>query len=277
MAAGAVWLALAMAPAAHASDISFLLQFKNLSWTQVGNGNDLSFNGGFYSADLETNVANPYITASLTYPGPGSPANLPQISPTDYGFQTGLYSTQAAMDADFPFGVYTYKGDNGDSAGYDYTADDYANSTPFLTGSDYSNLQGMNASLPFTFHFNPDDPGTMATESYVFFTIFDRTTSTLAYDDGFLPASTTSVTVPGGTLTPGDMYSFELDYSNRDILRGLGTSDFPPELGFDLRDDGTFTAAPLLASPEPATAGLIGLGLVAAALLGRRFNRKPTR
>jgi PEP-CTERM motif len=264
-------LLLLAAPAVRANDISFVDSFRNASYEQTGNGNSLTLNGYFFSADLVTNTPNPYASVSLIYPGPGSPANLPQISPTDYGMQTGFLS-KAALDADFPMGVYTFKSNTGDTTGYDYEADDYAQSNPFLTGTDYSDLQGMNATQGFTFHFSPFVTGNMAASSFIFFTVFDQTTSTQAFTGGFLPANTASLFMPANTLTPGDSYTFELDFSNRDILNLIGDADFPPEVAFDVRSDGAFIAAAAAPTPEPGTFGLFGVALLAAAGLRRRVS-----
>src|SRR5258706_12655322 len=135
----------------NAASISFVDQFKNISNTQTGNGNSLTSNSAFYSADLFSTVANAYTSANLVYPGPGSPGTLAPSSPTDYRFQTPSLASKAAMDAAFPFGTYTFHGVSGvtDTASYSYTADDYAQSNPYLTGSDYSSLQGMNPSQAF--------------------------------------------------------------------------------------------------------------------------------
>ncbi|MDR3698432.1 MAG: PEP-CTERM sorting domain-containing protein [Candidatus Sulfopaludibacter sp.] len=223
-------------------------------------------NGAFYSADVNTSVPNPYTSVSMTFPGALSPiSSFSQLSSTDYHYQTGLYSTLAAMNTDFPTGTYTFTANNGDAASYNYTAADYTASLPYLTGTNYTDLQGMNSSLPFNFTFSPFVPGSTATDAFIFFTIFDVTLGKSVYNAGFLPATATSASVPGGTLKPGDLFSYELDYSDRDILTtGFSGGDFAPQLGFDVRTDGTFTAAPAAAIPEPSTAALLGLGLLVA-------------
>lgn len=246
-------------------DILFLDSFKNVGYQQTGNGNSLTLNGAFYSADLNTSVANSYTSVSMAFPGPSSPLNVPQISTTDYHYQTGFFATQAAMDAAFPFGTYTFTATNGstvDTASYSYTADDYSSSLPFLTGTDYASLQGMNPSQAFTLHLSPFANGSNATFSFIFVTIFDETTSTFAFNDGFLPASTTTVLIPANTLAAGHQFAYEIDYSNRDIVASPGATD-PAQLGFDVRTDGLFTTG--AAVPEPSTALLLGLGVVAVA------------
>jgi len=266
--------ATAMVAPVNAASISFVDQFKNVSNLQTGNGNTLTGNGAFYSADLNSTVPNAYTSANFVYPGPGSPATLTVVptSPTDYHFQTPSFANKAAMDTAFPFGTYTFHGINvgTDTASYSYTADDYAQANPFLTDTDFSSLQGMNASHAFTFHLSPFVTGSTASSSFIFLTIFDFNLGTFVFNDGFLAASTTTVVLPANTLAPGHSFVYELDYSNRDIITGTG-GVFSPQLGFDIRTDGTFSTS-AIATPEPATAaaGLIGLALIAGLAYVRR-------
>lgn len=251
--------------------ILFLDSFMNGAYEQTGNGNTLALNGYFYSADLNAATANAYTSASLAYPGSGSPVTLAQSTTTDYHYQTSYYPSQAAMDAAFPMGTYTFTGVGGttDTASYQYTADDYPQSTPYLTGTEYTSLQGMNPSQPFTFNFNPDVTGSKASASYIFFTIYDVTTSTYVVVDDFLSPTTTSVTVAANTLVAGNQYDYEIDFSNRDIVASPGAAA-DAQLGFDLRTDGLFTTG--AAVPEPSTAWLFGVGV--AAMIVFRSRRK---
>ena len=257
---------------AHAGTISFVDIFKNIDYIQTGNGNTLNSSGAFFSADLNSVGVNDYSNVTMTYPGPGSPVSLPEFnSPsTDYHYQTTTFATQGDMDASFPTGTYTFDADNTDTASLQYSGDDYAQSLAYLTGNDYSNLQGMDPANSFTFNFSPFVTGSNAVFSYVFFTIYDETLGETVYNGGFMSSSTTSVTVPGGTLAFGDTFDYEIDFSNRDIQNGTG-GEFPPELGFDTRTDGTFSTEKQPASvPEPSTIILGGLGLGALAIARRR-------
>jgi PEP-CTERM motif len=256
---------------ARAGTISFVDIFKNVDYLQTGNGNTVTWNGAFFSADLNSGNPNDYSNVTMTYPGPGSPVSLPEANPpsTDYHYQTTTFATQGDMNAAFPTGTYTFDADNSDTATLQYTGDDYAQSLPYLTGTDYSALQGMDPANAFTFTFSPFVTGSNAANSYVFFTIYDETLGETVYNGGFMSATTTSVTVPGGTLAFGDTFDYEIDFSNRDIGNGTG-GVFSPELGFDTRTDGTFTTEKQPASvPEPATMILAGLGLCAVAAARR--------
>jgi hypothetical protein len=175
------------------------------------------------------------------------------------------------MDAAFPFGTYQFSATNGvitDTTSYSYTSDDYSRSLPYLTGTDYSNLQGMNSSHPFTFHFSPFVTGNQANFSFIFLTIFDFTLGHFVYDAGFLPATTTSLVLPANTLAPGHSFSYELDFSNRDIVGSPGVV-FPAELGFDVRTHGLFSSSSV---PEPSSALLAVLGVALG--LSRAVRRR---
>jgi hypothetical protein len=261
------------APSARANAISFLDAYRNLSNTQTGNGNTLSSAGAFYSADLNSTSANAYTSVSMSYPGSGSPVSLPEVSPpsTDYHYQTATLATQAAMDAAFPFGTYTFTTNTADTANFAYAGDDYPQSLPFLTGTDYSSLQGMNPANAFVFHFSPYTTGSTADYSFMFFTIFDYTLNAFVFNAGFLPSTTPSVTVSANTLNFGDSFAYEIDFSNRDLVSGTGGA-FAPQLGFDVRTTGTFTAEARQAVPEPSTAALCGIGLLALVMFYRRRN-----
>lgn len=266
-----------MAPAAHANSILSVNIWGNVGYEQIGDGNALTLNGTFFSADLNSSAPNAYTSASVTYPGPGSPQTLTQDSPIDYLFQTELLPDLATMETDFPKGTYTFQGVNGpttDTASLNYSADDYPQSNAYLTGTDYSSLQGMDATQAFTFHFSPDITGSNATQSFIFFTIYDETTGIVAFNDGFLPAATTSVVLPANTLMSGHLYGYELDYSNRDILSNPGDGGdggdgggVDAQLGFDTRTDGTFATA----GPEPGSAAMLAIaGFAGIFLLKRR-------
>ena len=80
---------IALGSVAQAGSISFLDQFKNLSYAQTGNGNTISFVDSFYSADINTTTPSPYTSESFTFPGPSSPLSLSPLTTTDDHYQSG--------------------------------------------------------------------------------------------------------------------------------------------------------------------------------------------
>lgn len=263
------------APEARAQ-ISYVETYKTAQYAQTGNGNSLSLSGYYSAANLYSVNPNAYTSASLTYPGPGSPLSLSAVSPTEFSYTSPFFASKAAIDAAFPMGTYTFSASNGGPAtttALSYTSDDYAQTLPWLTGTDYTALQGMNPNAAFTFHFSPFTTGTQAAASYIFLTVTDLTTNTLVVNDSFLSPSTTSQTVAANTFKAGDQYQYQLIFSNRDFGTVVPPgATFPPELGFDFRTTGTFTPA---AVPEPASLALLAQALAVPALIAvvRRARR----
>ena len=254
------------------AQISFLDLFQSATYTQNSNNSPGSLNGYFVDMRLYYTSPGDFTTGSVTGPGPGTPVTLGPDSPTNLVFASGLYPSLAAMNSDFPTGAYTYTGDGGAqgmaSATLDYTADAYPSAQPYLTGSDYSTLQGVNAASPITAHFSPFAGDPSVNDQFQFFTIFDPASNTFVYDAGFLPQSATSVTIAANTLQAGHNYIYELIDSNRVLTTGTG-GQFAPQLGFDLRTSGAFFTA--AAVPEPGSIALFAsMGAVGAGFLRRR-------
>jgi hypothetical protein len=261
------------------AQISYVSMFRNISYEQTGNGDTTSLNGAFCSLGLTSENANDFSTVSTTYPGPASPVSLSQTDATDFAYQTSLLPNQAAMDAQFPMGTYTFNANGNagpNTASFDYSSDTYAASMPYLAGTSYSALQNANPNTAIPVQFSAFDTGTGASESYIFFTVYDyNTQSTVISDDGFLSPTTTGVTIPAGTLQYGNNYDFELDYSNRDSVASPG-AEFDALLGFDMRVDGLFStmAAP---APPPLLTCLAAYGCLGILLRRSRPSPRTTR
>lgn len=263
------------APDARAG-IEFVDQFRSEYFTQTGDGASLNSNGYVFTSRLFASSPNLYDTVTMTSPGLGSPVSL-VVDPGDpsvYSYGSSFYGTKAAMDTDFPAGAYAYSAMNGagtDMASVTFAVDDYPQSLPYLDGSTYSALQGMNASQAFQFQFSPFVTGSQADFSAIYFTLYDYTTNTFAYNSGALDPSTLGFTLSGGTLQAGHLYGYELIFDNRNNIEGTGTT-FPDQFGFDYRTSGTF----LTAVPEPSSLALAASGLVIALGFARR-KAQPAR
>lgn len=257
-------------------DILHLNMFRSASYNQTGNGATLVPLGYFFSSILFSADPDEFDAAMMSFPGPGSPLAMTKSSPTVFVHQSGIFVTQGAMDAAYPFGTYSYdaSGPGGpDIASFMYAVDDYPLSFPYLTGTDFTDLQGLNKNNAFDFHFSPFVPGGQATESLMVFTIFDHVSNTIVFNPGFLPATTTGLTLPADTLQSGRLYSYELIFSNRDHVPSPG-ADFNAIVGFDFRTRGSFTTA----IPEPGNLAPLSLGFAAASLIiGLRVLKHRTK
>jgi hypothetical protein len=265
----------ATAWASARADISYVDMFRNNSNLQTADGAaGVTSSGSFVNLELTSVNPGDYSAVTANVPTvPGTDVALTSINSTFFQYTQGGFPNQAAMDAAFPMGTYTFSatptgGGGPDVATLDYRADDYAQSTPFLAGTSYSALQNYNPSTTLHLQFSPDNAGSTASNSFIFFSIYDAGTGNIVFTQGFLPPSTTGVDIPAGTLLPTHAYNFELDFSNRDNTTGTGGA-FAPFVGFDLRTDGSFTTR---AVPEPISIVLLaqaGLGLGWAAIRKR--------
>lgn len=259
------------------ADIEFVDQFRSLYSTQTGDGATLTQDGYVFSTRLFASGANVYDSVTMT--GPGGVVSLvaDPSAPAVYGYGSGLYATEAAMDADFPLNTtYDYlatnaSGSDATSLAVDSTA--YPQSIPYLDGTTYSRLQGMDAGASFQVDFSPFTTGSAADPSFIFFTIYDATLGSSVYDAGFLPPTSGGLTLAANTLKAGHQYTYELIFSNRDFVSTGGTT-FASQLGFDYRAGGTFTTA----VPEPASFALAAFGVASGLLYGRgRRTRREAR
>ncbi len=263
----------ALIPAAQAT-ISFVDLYHTNVFLQTSNGNTISYDGSYATMGFYSTNPNEFTSVSATYPGPDSPVTLPQDTPTHYGYGSTYFPTQAAMDAAFPTGTYAFTAQR--SAGgplatsLAYSGSAYPQTQPFLLGTDYTDLQGMNSAAPFAFHFSTFTPNPSTDSPYLFFVIFNQTSGAVVYDAGAQPPTTTGVTLPANTLNPGTGYFYDLIFSDRVTVPSPG-ADFPAQIGSDKRTEGFFTTA----APEPSGVALLASG--ALLLAGLRRGRQGAR
>lgn len=236
--------------------------FRNLVYSQTGDGNTTTPGGAFVTADLFSTGAGDYTSA--TWLAGGTPYAMTAVSPARFNYtpSAGL-PNKAAIDAAYPAGLQTFVTNTGEAVNTLYSNDAYSTGAPFLLGTDYTSLQGMNPADPFTFHPSAFITSPLANQSFMFFNVTDTTLGTVAFSQLFLPTTTASITLPGNTLAYGHAFTYELDYSSRQTPTGA-------TLAFEQRTTGAFSSAlrpP--AVPEPGTA-LFGLALAGVTLVRRR-------
>jgi PEP-CTERM motif len=237
--------------------------FKNIAYTQTSGAAPTTPAGFFASLRAFEQNAGDFSSVSVAYPGPASPQAL-SPNGTEFIYQTPFLPTSVAMDAQYPFGTYTFQANGAvnETANIIYTTDAYTADIPALSAATFAALQGMNPANSFTFNFNSFTPNPSASVGLTFLTVFG-TPFSASY-----PNSTTSVVMGANTLLPNTTYTYELDFSDR--ISG-SDSGVPTTVGFDVRTDGTFTTAAIsTATPEPGSLTLAALGAALLALGMRR-------
>jgi hypothetical protein len=243
--------------------------FNNIVYEQTSNSPPAGPPTNFFSIGANENTAGDYTSASATYPGTGSPQNLPPLGSAAFNFNSGLFSNQADLHTAYPFGFYTVTATNGaisTSAFINYTANLFTNSVPFVTN--FSSLAGLDPTKNFTVDYNSFTPAVGSSEGFTFFTIFG------AFDAGFQSNTTTSSLVPANTLAPNTTYEFQLDYSDR-LHGGPDDNGNFTEQGFDVRTLGFFTTG-VGAVPEPSTWAMMILGFAGVGVMAYRRRRQAT-
>jgi hypothetical protein len=263
--------------ASQAQGISYTYMFFNVGSLQTGDGNVLVDNGSFFSIGARANGSVPFSGGSISFGGLASPLDLSTSDGTSFGFQSGGYASKGAMDIDFPPGAYHFSLQPTDPGALPSVtslavgAEHYAASgAPYLTGTSYSALQGMDAAQPVTLNFSPFVTNSGAASSFIYLTIYDNTSNNWVLAGSPLSASTNSMILGANLLEPGHSYAYELDYSSRVQVGTTGT-DFNGQIGYEMRTTGLFATA--AAVPEPAVWQLAGLGLGLLACAGRRRQR----
>jgi hypothetical protein len=232
------------------------------------------------TANLILNGSSDATAVDVILPDGTDDSLLPNATnPTAYAYRQN-FASQSDMESVFPpNSVYSYSisgGAQGNDSG-DLTfpqessaAGDISYPSAIPSFSNYSAIQNLNPSQAFTFDFSGFQALTDSSDQSLLFLDIYNAAGVDVFSDDFLPATTTSVTLPAGTLLAETSYSVALDYSNRETTTDGGFADeIDPFVGLDYSTSADFTTA----IPEPAVSYLIvaGLGLL---VVGRKFSRR---
>ncbi len=232
--------------------------FNAAEYTQTAAGT--AFQGYSYEMDDITAGSTALNSATVTYPGAGSPATLTQ-SPTDPTFFNeyfGPYASLANLHSALPFGNYTTTVTNGTTtlnATINYAADYFEPTVPALSAASFGAVQDWNPNQALTINFNAFTPNATTTgEVGTYVTIFGPNSTPFST---FVAPNVTSVTIPADTLAGGTNYSLQISQGGR-VVVPQNAQGITTEFGFNNDTTIDFTTV-----PEPAELALAGLALCA--------------
>lgn len=223
------------------------LTFNNY-YSQTGNSTPSLSNQVFETDALfNTGSTGGTITAGTTT----SPSQTYPLAPGGSGVV--YYSATVSGYSGFPAGTYTIATNNGQTTTISYGGTPlFSSAVPTI--SNFTSLEGMNPNQSFTIDVNSFVGAAGTNSDSTLFTIYSAAGA--VFSTGFLSPSTTSITVPAGTLSPNTLYQTDFIFDDRlqSTSNSIGTEQI-----FDQRNDSLFTTGP--AVPEPS------LGLITGALL----------
>lgn len=225
-------------------------------------------NAGF-TARIFTNSAGEVTTGTLTLP---STATRPMTAAGSLvsAYQQFGFANHAAVQAVYGPGTYLFQPNAGSHNGQTdfvvYGDPGWADAVPYLTGSDYSDLQTLDVTQSFTFHWNSFGAGGDHTVLQTYLSVFDLTMGTTVFSSQGLPGSFMSKTFAGGTFVNGHSYQYQLTYGA--LTQGQSTGDFTTSKATATSYVQTRGFFQPQAVPEPGTMAVAVVGL--GALVRRR-------
>ncbi len=161
---------------------------------------------------------------SVVVSGGGIAGSLALTQDFEYWCLEEEFTSQAAMNAVFPSGsTYTITLSGGSLGTLTQTASfgvEQYPVAPYLTGSDWSDLQAFDATDPFTLDWN--DPGaSLWPAGFVFVDVFEVLTGVDPFTDE-LTSGTTSTTIPADTLNTGLQHEGYVTFANVVLNSGAG-------------------------------------------------------
>jgi hypothetical protein len=259
------------------ADVTFYDVFTNNLYSQTSNTQPSTADGFFATAGLSYSTAGEVGAVQVVTGGSTSPLTLSSAPGNTFNYEAS-FSTEAAMNAAFPLGnPYTFEISGGSlgtqSASLNTPSTALNSAIPFLTGSSYSQLLGLNPALSDTIGINGFSPVVGTNGSFAFFTITRQSDSAVVFQQSFLSPSTTSVLLAANTLAASTAYNIDLDYSSRITTPNAGFSTASSLIGFEQRTEINFTTG--RAVPEPSSLAFVltvGLALAGMVFRGRRSN-----
>ena len=251
-------------------------KFEN--YTQTSNTQPAMLTSASFDSSLDASKASDVGTVTASFAGPSSPLIYTGQSGS-FSYYSPDFQTQAQLDTAFPFGIpYTIQASGGTlgtlSATIDTPSMALYSPIPFLTGTTYSQLQGLNAATsdPISFNSFTRPPG--ANGSSIFILITSLATGDTVYVQFGLSPSTTSVVLPANTLAANTAYEIDLDYITGIDSKNAEFGGASFAVTFSSDTSAYFTTAATV--PEPASLALTAIGVASALLASRKRWSRPS-
>lgn len=267
IAAALLALAAVGLPAGAYANLTYFEVSRWEGFTQTSDAAPVGPGTFFATARVFANVANEVMHGTVQLPSTAT-RNLNPASPFVTAFTSVNFASEAALDAVWGTGAYTFSLTDGPHAGQSDTVNfnnpGWADVVPHLTGGTYSALQNMSASSAATFSWDTFSAGGDHTGLQTYFYLTDLTTSTQIYGSQGNPTTFTGVTFAANSLTAGHQYEFRLLFGS--LTQSLTTGQFAP--AFATASMYRSTSGRFMVVPEPVS--IIGLGSALIVAIRRR-------
>jgi hypothetical protein len=260
--------------------VTFYDVFLNNEYSQTSNAQPSTAAGFFATATLSYDTAGDVGNVQVATGGTPSPVTLTSGPGNNFNYEAS-FASLADMNTAFPLGSpYTFLISGGNlgtqSALLNTTGTALDSAIPFLTGTSYSDLQGLNPTSPDTIGINGFSPVSGATDSFVFLTVTRQSDNAVVFQQSFLAASTTSVLLAANTLSANTAYNIDLDYSSRITTANAGFGTGNSLLAFEQRTEVGFTTGSGVPEPSSLALVLTGAAMATAVTIFQRRRSKPS-
>lgn len=263
-------------PTAAQGAIKYFRLFKSTSSQQTSNAQPVTPDVAWANVDIFSDNASDLNSATVTAASPLSPISLSLAGPgyappfSAFTFSTS-YATVNSLTIDYPNSTaYQFAIGGGvlgnQNASLTTPATNLFPVIPYFNGSTFSQSQGMNSALPFTFAWNGFSVGNGINLELAYFTISRISDGQVAYNtvEG---NGASSVIIPANTLQPSTAYNATLIYDARIEGPNAGFNGATSEIAFDQRVNLVFATR---AVPEPDSLVLAAAGLLSLLAWRRR-------
>ena len=194
-------------------------------------------NAYYFGAQLNSSDSSDYADVTITSPGNAPLADLDQLSPGFYDFNSPYYADKIDFDGDYPGGEYDYFIDHLDLSqefGSLTVPDEelYATNAAAFTTNCWNAMQQVDPSACFELDWNSFVPSPDTTSAFTFVDIYDPDNNFI-YGHDFLSPDIMTTNIPANTLQYGTTYRVNVFFSSRQDTINAGFGSALGTVGFD--------------------------------------------